>query len=246
MIKIKYFSLLIILLLFACSSRNSKVFNASKDSLSIIKREVVKPISALEKKYIAAGLIDIHQLDTSIKVNLKYATTDNFIKCNVYGNLDKAYFQKEVAEKLVNAQKYLKEKNKGYSLIIFDATRPLSIQKIMWDTLKMQPFEKIKYLSDPKTGGLHNYGLAVDISILNKKGKELDMGTPFDFMGELASPQCETKMLASGKLTQEQIDNRKLLRYIMNKAGFYAIPYEWWHFNLCTIQTAKNNYKVIE
>ena len=116
----------------------------------------------------------------------------------------------------------------------------------MWDTLKMQPFEKIKYLSDPKTGGLHNYGLAVDISILNKKGKELDMGTPFDFMGELASPQCETKMLASGKLTQEQIDNRKLLRYIMNKAGFYAIPYEWWHFNLCTIQTAKNNYKVIE
>ena len=230
----------------ACGRQSNKSVNGSKDSLTIKIRKVVKPISALEKKYIAAGLIDIHQLDTSIKVNLKYATTDNFIKCNVYGILDKAYFQKEVAEKLVSAQKYLKEKNKDLSLVIFDATRPLSVQKIMWDTLKIQPSEKIKYLSDPKTGGLHNYGLAVDISILDEKGKELDMGTSFDFMGELASPQCETKMLITGKLTQQQIDNRKLLRSVMTKAGFYAIPYEWWHFNLCTIQTAKNKYKVIE
>ena len=244
--KNKLFVIFSLVLLSACGGQNNKSVNGSKDSLTIKKREIAKPISALEKKYIAAGLINIHQLDTSIKVNLKYATTDNFIKCNVYGNLDKAYFQNEVAEKLVNAQKYLKEKNKNFSLIIFDATRPLSVQKKMWDILKMQPSEKIKYLSDPKTGGLHNYGLAVDISILDEKGKELDMGTPFDFMGKLASPQCETKMLSAGKLTQQQIDNRKLLRSVMNKAGFYAIPYEWWHFNLCTIQTAKSKYKVIE
>jgi len=246
MMRTKWFVLSVFVLLSSCGGRNSKPIENRKDLISAKKIKAEKKISALEKKYIAAELIDIHQLDTNIKVDLKYATASNFIKCNVYGDLDKAYLQKDVAEKLANAQKYLDEKKQGYRLIIFDAARPLSVQQKMWDTLKMPPSEKIKYLSNPKTGGLHNYGVAVDISILNEKGKELDMGTPFDFMGELASPKCETAMLNAGKLTQQQIDNRKLLRSVMNKAGFYAIPYEWWHFNACTLQTAKSKYKVIE
>jgi len=247
MMRTRWFVLSVFIILSACSGKNKKSINLSKDTVFVKHRSVAKPMSALERKYIDAGLVDVHQFDTSIRVLLKYATSDNFVKCNVYGSLEKAYTQKDVAEMLAKAQKYLNEKKQGYHLIIFDATRPMSVQKKMWDTLKMPAYEKIKYLSNPAYGGgLHNYGVAVDLSIVDDKEKELDMGTPFDFMGELASPQCEAKMLSTRKLTQQQIDNRKLLRSIMNKAGFYAIPYEWWHFNLCAIQTAQSKYKVIE
>jgi len=230
----------------ACGTGNKD--NEKKTDSTSVKKEVKveKQKSELEKELIADGLIDIHQLDTTIKVELKYATTDNFTKCNLYGDLDKAYLQKDAAEKLVSAEKYLNEQEPGYRLIIFDAARPLKIQKKMWDTLNMPFMEKIKYISSPKQGGSHNYGVAVDLSIIDNKGKELDMGTSFDFFGELASPQSETKMLNEGKLTRQQIENRKLLRSIMSKAGFSGIPFEWWHFITCSLKSAKSKYKLIE
>ena len=164
----------------------------------------------------------------------------------MYGNFNKAYLQKDVAEKLVQAQKYLNELIEGYCLIIYDAVRPLSVQQKMWDTLKVSFNEKIKFLSNPKLGSLHNFGAAVDISILDERHHALDMGTPFDYEGELAYPESEVKLLKEGKLSVVQINNRKLLRKVMYKAGFFNIETEWWHFNSCTLEQAMKKYKIIE
>jgi zinc D-Ala-D-Ala dipeptidase len=236
----------IFLFLASCSGNSEKP--ASKKNGTIEKREpeVVKPISLIERNCIASGLVDVQKLDTLIEVELKYSTKDNFMGCDMYGDFDKAYLPKDVAEKLVNAEKILAKTKPGYRLIVYDAARPRCIQQKMWDTLKIPFSEKIKYLANPKTGGLHNYGAAVDISIIDDKGKPLDMGSAYDFMGELSSTAHETKMLGEKKLTQIQFDNRKLLRSTMLNAGYYPIESEWWHFNSCSLQKASVKYKIIE
>lgn len=230
----------------SCAGNKDKSVSEKNGTREQRKSEVVKPISYIERNCIAAGLVDVHRMDTSIKVELKYSTRDNFTGCDMYGNFDKAYLQKDVAEKLVNAEKFLTKTKPGYRLIIYDAARPRSIQQKMWDTLKMPFSEKIKYVANPKTGGLHNYGAAVDLSIADEKGNPIDMGTPYDFMGDLASTTGEQKMLNEKKLTQQQVYNRKLLRSAMLNAGFYPIESEWWHFNSCNLEKASVNYKIIE
>ena len=106
--------------------------------------------------------------------------------------------------------------------------------------------EKSKYVSNPKNGSLHNYGAAVDITVAKKNGVALDMGTPYDFFGEAAEPQLESILLANGTLTAIQIQNRKILREVMVKAGFIQLPTEWWHYNACPREDAKIKYKILE
>lgn len=200
----------------------------------------------LEKKIIQAGLVNIHTIDSSIQVILKYSDTSNFMHKDVYGNLNRLYLQPDVAKKLAKAQHILKQEHPDLTLLVLDGVRPLSIQQKMWDMLDMPGPEKGKFLSNPKNHSLHNYGAAVDITIADSLGNELDMGTPYDYAGELAYPAMEQKMLKEGKLTQQQINNRMLLRRVMNKAGFFGIQTEWWHFNSCTRNRAKEMYTLIE
>jgi zinc D-Ala-D-Ala dipeptidase len=188
-----------------------------------------KPISEFERMFRDSGLVDLEAFIPGIHVDLKYSTSDNFVKTDVYGDLDKCFLRQEAAEKLKVAQKLLQEKHPGYSLLVFDGARPFRVQQVMWDSLKIP--NKRNYLAPPAQGSVHNYGCAVDLSIMDSLGRELDMGTPFDFFGELAQPQLEGKMMASGKLTKEQYANRMLLRSTMRKAGFWDIKTEWWHFN---------------
>lgn len=202
--------------------------------------------TALEQRLIAAGLVNVQQIDSTIAVDLRYSTEDNFLGEDVYGDFDKCYLQPDVAEKLILAQSFLKSKIPAYRLVIFDAVRPRSIQQRMWDMLDVPIGERIKYVSNPKLGSLHNFGAAVDVSILDESGEELDMGTPFDHFGELAFPTKEKQMLEEGKLTEEQIANRKLLREVMQKAGFFNIQTEWWHFNSCYRKEAKTKYSIVE
>lgn len=185
-------------------------------------------------------------MDTNIRVVLLYNTEKNFIGKNFYGGLDQCYLPCEVATKLNNAQKYLKRDFPFYNLIVFDATRPLHVQQMMWDSLKIAAVEKYNYVARPDQLSLHNYGAAVDIGIINENGVLLDMGTSFDFFGELAQPKLEQQHLASGQLSHSAYSNRILLRKIMQKAGFNPITSEWWHFNSCTKAYASENYKVIE
>lgn len=198
--------------------------------------------SELEKIFVLLQLQNIQTLDSTIQVDLRYASKNNFMKLNMYGDLDQAYLQKEVAQKLIQAQAFLKEEFPAYSLIVLDATRPVSIQQLMWDNIKVPPKKRSKYLSNPKYGSLHNFGAAVDVSIVDENGKLLDMATPFDSFEKLAYPFYQEQYYKSGKLNKTQYQNRKLLQSVMLKAGFMTITTEWWHFNSCYRKEASKNY----
>ena len=139
-------------------------------------------------------MVDIQEIEPQIRVDLKYSTLDNFVGIDLYGDLDKAFCQPDVAEKLKKAYDYLQEEDSTLTLLVFDAVRPVFVQQKMWDTLQMPIHEKTKFLSNPKNHSIHNYGAALDISISTKNGEELDMGTPFDFIGKLAYPRKEKKL----------------------------------------------------
>ena len=105
---------------------------------------------------------------------------------------------------------------------------------------------KYMYVSNPsRGGGLHNYGLAVDISIADSLGHPLPMGTEVDYMDAASHITNEAKLVREGKITQQERENRILLRQVMKSAGFRALPSEWWHFNLCSRDEAKQKYKLI-
>lgn len=218
----------------------------SHDTVSKVDSVPPRIYSELEKQLLADSLVDIFTLDTTIRVELRYSTTNNFMGMDLYGDFDKCFLQPDVAQKLVKAQQALKAKHPFYSLIVYDAVRPLHIQRMMWDTLKLPPGEKQKYLSNPLHGSLHNYGAAVDVSIVDENGIPLDMGTPFDFFGEKAHPEKEKMMLDSGLLTKRQVMNRELLRSVMRAGGFWGIQTEWWHFNSCRRAEAAERYGMVE
>ncbi|MDI9338969.1 MAG: M15 family metallopeptidase [Sediminibacterium sp.] len=203
--------------------------------------------SDLERRFVAIGLVNVKVLDTSICVELKYGTNDNFMERDMYGGLRNAYLPCDVAIKLSNAQYYLKQINPSYRLLLFDAARPLSVQCLIWDSVKLRTYEKYLYISPPDQVSLHNYGAAVDVSVYDtEKGMVLDMGTPFDFFGKLAQPRYELFYLEKGDLTPEQIRNRRILRQCMCRSGFFPITTEWWHFNATNKWLAARRYVLIE
>lgn len=191
------------------------------------------------------GLVNIAELDSSITVKLMYTQADNFTGEVLYDDLSEAYLHPDAAYALVKAQEALKQLHPSYNLVVYDAARPMSVQKKMWNVVKGT--SKSIYVSNPsRGGGLHNYGLAVDISILDKNGVPLPMGTEVDHLGVEAHITREAELVKSRKISEEAVRNRQLLRLIMREAGFRALNSEWWHFNLCSRETAKQKYKRIE
>jgi D-alanyl-D-alanine dipeptidase len=213
---------------------------------SFIALQEKKCLCEEEEKLAKAGLVDIQTIDPTILVDLKYSTTDNFVGVDVYGCITRCFMQKKPAQQLADANKYLKAKNADLRLLVYDGVRSRTVQQILWDTLKAPLKLKPNFVADPKKGSIHNYGCAVDLTIATKEGKALDMGTKFDYFGDLAYPTKETQMLKLGKLTQQQINNRKLLRDVMQKAGYQPIKSEWWHFNALSLEKAKKTYKIVE
>jgi D-alanyl-D-alanine dipeptidase len=195
-------------------------------------------------QYVVEEMVDVSQRNNSILVQLVYSTTDNFLNSDVYGDLETCYLRGEVAEMLNRAQIVLDQKRKGYRLILYDCLRPRSVQYGMWRLVK--DTEQEGYVADPAKGSIHNFGAAVDVSIVDSKGSFLDMGTPFDYFGELAQPRYEERFFQEGKLTKEQLNNRKLLRDVMYEAGFQGIPDEWWHFNGFPLAEVKRRYAIVE
>jgi D-alanyl-D-alanine dipeptidase len=247
--------LILLIIIYGCQNTDSKIdknfetthinsINTSNQST----KHIVHPVKldTLEQKLIDAGLVDIQKVDSSIIVLLKYATNDNFMQTNVYGNLKKAYLQAEVAQSLSEAQQYLKSIDTSLSLLVYDAVRPRSVQQYMWDYLDLPVSEKTKFVSNPKNGSIHNYGSAVDLTIAKNDGTPLDMGAKYDEIERIAYPRLEGEFLASGELSIAQVQNRKLLRQVMKKAGFTGISTEWWHFNRYPRWKAKSLYEIIE
>lgn len=205
-----------------------------------------KHLSPYELLLNANGLVDIKTIDSTIAISLKYSTKDNIARQDMYNGLNKAYLQKTVAKKLSKAQKLLKQKDTSLSLIIFDAARPHSIQQLLWDSVQLPSAKKRKFLAHPAKYSLHNFGAAVDVSIIKNKKTLLNMGTPFDYPDELAYPCLEDYFLSKGELSQEVIENRTLLRTVMTASGFIENKYEWWHFGACQRKEAKESYALIK
>lgn len=224
------------------------VIDVKKDStnMSAKRTPVFADTSYLESIFRNSNLVNIHDLDSTIQVRLSYSDTINFLHTNLYDGLRKGYLHCEAAIKLANAQAFLKKMYPNYSLVVFDATRPLHIQKMMWDSLKMPDLKKYQYLSPPSEPSLHNYGCAVDVSIMNMQTDSLlDMGTGHDTFTKLAEPGMEKYFLKSGDLSPEVYANRLLLRKIMQRAGYNPITTEWWHFSICTKPEAVKRFQLV-
>ncbi len=149
--------------------------------------------------------------------DMKYATSDNFLKAKVY-DCAECFLRLKTVKAMLNANEdFIK---KGYKIKIFDCYRPLDIQKRMW---KIVP--NPEYVANPSKGSIHNRGGAVDITLVDSSGIALDMGTTFDFFGIEASHNYQN-------LSQEIKSNRALLKTIMIQNGFNSLDSEWWHYNL--------------
>lgn len=236
----------------ACSSPKSdqQTFSvAQRDSLfqdDVLNSEEDLTGTDLEKSLQEQGLVNIQKEIPGIEVELKYSTVDNFFQQDVYGDLSQCYLQPVAAEMLGKAQAALQKEYPNLSLLVYDGVRPLRVQQILWDSLDKPDSIKPLYVSDPKIGGLHNYGLAVDLTIIDlKSGRPLDMGTPFDYFGYPAYPDRELQMLAEEKITKAQVANREILRKVMKGAGFTGIGSEWWHFNAFSRNEAGEKFSLI-
>lgn len=202
-------------------------------------------VSSVESSMQRQGMVDIHSVDSTIRVSLMYGRADNFTGEVLYTDLHHAYLHPKAAKALAEAQKFLKQERPDLSLIVFDACRPMRIQQKMWDKVKGTAVEF--YVSNPaRGGGLHNYGMAVDISICNAKGDTLTMGTKVDHMSSLSHIDGESELVQRKKLSASARQNRILLRKVMREAGFKPLRTEWWHFNLIYRAEAKKYYKFVK
>ena len=181
----------------------------------VLAQDAPKP----EKNKREANLIELITLDKTIKLDIRYATADNFVGRAVYPEA-RAFLQKPAAEALVRAHHQLSKQ--GLGLVIFDGYRPWTITKLFWDVV---PEDKRIYVADPAKGSKHNRGCAVDLSIYDRKtGKLIPMPSDFDEFSERAWPTY-----AGG--TAEERRNRDKLRQLMEAEGFTVNPNEWWHFD---------------
>lgn len=251
--------LLLLSLLIACApSKSGSTDPESQDSVSVIIDSTDIPIPAdsaliyeepdtseLERTLISQGLVNVLSVVDNIVVEMKYSTTDNFLNEDVYEDYTHCYLQKEVAEKLAKVQSSIKKRDERLSIIVFDCVRPRSVQYKMWEIVKGT--DQQKYVAAPGgSGSMHNYGAAVDLSLVHLDTGYVDMGTPFDFFGDLAQPRYEEQYLKEGKLSQEQFNNRRLFRAAMLQAGFHGILSEWWHFNAFPRAEVKTKYQIVE
>jgi D-alanyl-D-alanine dipeptidase len=164
-------------------------------------------------------LVELTRLDPTIKLDVRYATTNDFLGTPLYTQA-RAFLQRPAAEALVRAHRELKAV--GYGLIIHDGYRPWYVTKIFWDAT---PDDKKIFVANPAEGSRHNRGCAVDLSLYDlKTGKEVEMPSGYDEMTERAYANY-----AGG--TAEERARRALLKQAMEKQGFAVNPDEWWHFD---------------
>ena len=164
-----------------------------------------------------------------IRHELRYATTDNFVGRDLYSPYDCAWLHHEGAEALERARDALAKTHPGLSLLVLDALRPQRVQERMWASLEGTGLQI--YLANPQRGSIHSFGMAVDVTLCDAQGRELDMATPFDDLTERSHPVLEDQLLATGEITREGVENRRLLREAMTSAGWLGISREWWHFD---------------
>lgn len=202
-------------------------------------------LTPTERRMAEAGMVDVLTLDSSLHVSLMYSRADNFTGRTLYRDLSRAFLHPEAARALVAAQRALRRERPDLSLIVYDAARPMAIQAEMYRVV--EGTDQAIYVSNPAHGGgLHNYGLAVDLSLCDAAtGDTLPMGTVIDYMGPAAHTDAEEALVADGRMSAEALSNRRLLRRVMATGGYRVLRTEWWHFNLRSRAEARRRYAVI-
>lgn len=192
-------------------------------------------------KLLKNGFVEVNDNDF-VKIQMVYATSDNFLHQNVYQDFNQCFMQKVCYDKFLRAQEILKNNYPQYKFLIYDAYRPFFIQKKMWSIVSGTPQET--YVASPRLGSLHNFGLAIDLTLADRSDAIVDMGTGYDDFTKLAQPRYEDLFVSKGQLTTTQVNNRKILREVMTQAGFQIINNEWWHFQAMSKEQAIKKYKV--
>jgi len=168
----------------------------------------------------ASTLVELVKLDPTIKLDIRYATSKNFVGKAVYPE-PRAFLQRPAAEALLSVHRWLK--GQGYGLLVYDAYRPWSVTKLFWD---ITPPDKRAFVADPSSGSVHNRGCAVDVGLFDMRtGREVEMPSAYDEM-------TERSFVTYTGGTVEQRARRDLLRKAMEQDGyFFVYPEEWWHYD---------------
>lgn len=174
------------------------------------------PPALNQPDYDTAQWTDLAILDTSIFIDMRYATNNNFVQEKMY-ECGRCFLRPAAARAVAAAHRELQRQ--GLALKMLDCYRPRPVQWKLWEKVPDR-----RYVSDPRKGSMHNRGAAVDLTLADSTGRELDMGTPYDFFGPEAHPSYQA-------LPDSVLANRALLRETMIRHGFRPIRTEWWHYS---------------
>jgi len=223
----KIILILSLCLFIACKNENpAKEAATSLVDSTTMETPIAKKVLPVKQKalpipdYDTTQWTDMLLMDSSFVLDLKYATTENFVEEQLY-TCPRCFLRPKAARVIMDLQKEFQEK--GLGIKFFDCYRPLNVQRHLWNKVP-----DATYVTNPKKGSMHNRGLAVDLTLVDKNGVELDMGTDFDFFGREAHHTHTDH-------SKEVLDNRRLLKSTMEAAGFKSIRTEWWHYSLKSV-----------
>lgn len=206
----------------------------------------VEEKSTIEKHLESIGLQNVAEEIPGMEVQMVYATPYNFMGRVLYEGLDEAYLVPEAMEKLKKANDYLRKQRMDLHLVVYDAARPRSIQEQMWRVVEGTDLEDFVANPHKNGGGPHNFGIAVDVTLVDCAGHPLPMGSEYDYFGDRSRVDLEPQLIESGEITRRELLNRQLLREVMTQAGWIVEPSEWWHFNAMPLTEATQKLQVIE
>ena len=208
-----------------------RLVKAQEISDGIFHLKPQRPVSELRAEALRASppvetgqfrrpdLVELVKLDPTIKLDIRYATTQNFLSTPMYSQA-RAFMQRPAGEALVKVNQKLHAE--GYGLIIHDAYRPWYVTKMFWDAT---PDDKKIFVANPAEGSKHNRGCAVDLSLYDlKTGSEVAMPSVYDEM----TPRAFADYPGG---TEDERQRRGILRTAMESEGFTVYPQEWWHFD---------------
>jgi len=216
----KNLPILLFILLLSCQQPSTTIQEVPKAVAKVSQKEAIKKPKVNKQveplEYYPTEWTELITLDSSIILDLRYATENNFVKEQMY-DCGRCFLRPRVARRVYRAHQLLKKK--GLGLKMFDCYRPRPIQQKLWDKVP-----NANYVTPPSKGSMHNKGAAVDLTIVNADGDELYMGTEFDYFGKEGHHTYQD-------LPKEVLANRRLLKRTMEEVGLAAIRTEWWHYS---------------
>ena len=218
----------LIFILFLCGCQDSKPKSIVADMEEQDEIEEIPIVDPITYDYDTTAWKEITER-SGLVLDIRYATENNFTEKQIYP-CPRCFLRPVMADRILRLQKDIKERY-GMSLKLFDCYRPRPAQQKLWDIVP-----DARYVTPPSKGSMHNRGLAVDITLVDEKGEELDMGTEYDFFGYKA-------YTTNKDLPKEILKNRDILTKLMNVHGMKGIRTEWWHFSLKTEKAVLDSWE---